>query len=283
MKLKNNWAKVARFYTITILLFIISATVFAKVDTKMISYTDVGSGQPIVLIHAFPTDQRLWKPQQDDLKKSFRIITIDLQGFGQAEPADGNAITMTEYADEVKQLLDKLHIQKAVIGGESMGGYIALAFLQKYPVAVEGLILSDTQAIADTPEAKDKREASARDVLENGTKNLLDGFMVKALSPDATETVKLNLRNIVDLQPANAIASALRGMALRLDTSDVLRATTLPVLIITGEKDVLISPQQSIEMHGLAKNSKLVVIPGAGHLSSLEQPILWNQAVKDYI
>lgn len=277
------WIKITRFYIITISLLIISGTIFAKVNTKMLSYTDVGSGQPIVLIHAFPTDQRLWKPQQDDLKSNFRVITLDLQGFGHADSADGNAITMAEYAEDVKLVLDRLHIQNAVIGGESMGGYIALAFLQKYPAAVNGLILSDTQSIADSPEIKDKREASARDVLDHGTKGLLDGFMTKALSPDAAESVKQNLRNIVDVQSANAIASALRGMALRSDTSDVLATTNIPVLIITGEKDVLILPQQSVDMHRLLKNSKLVVIPNAGHLSSLEQPTAWNQAVTDYV
>lgn len=135
---------------------------------------------------------------------------------------------MTEYADEVKQLLDQLHIQKAIIGGESMGGYIALAFLQKYPASVSGF-----------------------------------------------------LQNILEAQPATAVASALRGMARREDTSDVLAATQLPVLIITGDQDAVILPQQSQNMHHLTKNSKLVTITHAAHLSSVEQPVVWNQAVID--
>lgn len=245
------------------------------------SYTDVGEGKPILLIHAFPTDQRLWKPQQDQLKNHFRVITLDLRGFGQTEATDGSAVTMADYAKEVKALLDMLHINKAIIGGESMGGYIALAFLQHYPEAVEGLILADTQSIADTDEIKAKREASARDVLSNGTSAFLAGFMTKALSSHAPEDARVYLKEMVTSQPATAIASALRGMALREDTTQVLAQTMVPMLIITGEEDALISPKQSEIMHGVARNSRLVVIEGAGHLASLEKPVEWNLAIDE--
>lgn len=256
----------------------------APIDTpknKFISYSDVGEGKPLVLIHAFPTDQRLWAPQQQGLKKHFRVITLDLWGFGKSSSVDGQAITMTDYADEVKQLMDQLHLKQAIIGGESMGGYIALAFLEKYPDKIAGLILSNTQSIADNPEAKARREATAVDILEHGTRNLISGFMPKALSPQVPEQIKIYLQDILEAQLASAMASALRGMALRDDRSALLTHTSLPVLIITGDQDILISPQQSQNMHALAKNSKLVVIESTGHLSNLEQPAQWNQAVID--
>lgn len=248
---------------------------------KLISYTDIGQGEPLVLIHAFPADQQLWKSQQEGLKNHFRVITLDLWGFGQSTAVDGQAMTMTDYADEVKQLMDQLHIQKAIIGGESMGGYVTLAFLEKYPDLVEGLILSDTQSIADSPEMQSKREATAVDVLENGTTDFINAFMPKALSPNAPEPTKLFLKQILDAQAATAVASASRGMALRRELSDLLSNTLLPILILTGDQDVLISPKQSSDMHKLAKNSQLVVIANAGHLSSLEQSSRWNQAVID--
>ncbi|RDI45154.1 alpha/beta fold hydrolase [Aquicella lusitana] len=248
-------------------------------NNKVIFYRDTGKGSPLVLIHAFPTDQRLWKPQQKELKKHFRLITIDLLGFGQSSATDGQAVTMTEYADEVKQVLDQLHIQQAIIGGESMGGYVALAFLKKYPGSVKGLVLSDTQSIPDSMETKAKRETTALDVLEHGTGSLISGFMPKALSPAAPEKAKLFLQQILETQKPEAVASALRGMALRDDTSDVIANTVLPILIITGDQDTLISPQQSETMHKLAKNSQLVTLSPAGHLSSLEQPEQWNKAV----
>ena len=262
---------------LTACISISSFSVYANV-----SYTDVGSGQPIVLIHAFPADQNLWQPQREGLKRNFRVITLDLPGFGKSAPVDGKAITMTEYADEVKQMLDQLHIDKAVIGGESMGGYIALAFLEKYPERTSGLILSDTQSISDSEEAKKKREDSAVDVLTNGTAGLIAGFLPKALSPQASSENRQDLKSILDAQSPFAVASALRGMALREDLSHVLAATNLPILIITGNADVVISPLQSEAMHRLARNSKLVNIADAGHLPSLEKPDEWNREVIEY-
>ncbi|MCE0723825.1 MULTISPECIES: alpha/beta fold hydrolase [Legionella] len=257
----------------------LASTMVLPHTKQFISYTDIGEGNPLVLIHAFPTDQRLWQPQQEVLKKYFRVITLDLWGFGESSSVDGKAIPMTEYADEVKQLLDYLKIDKAIIGGESMGGYIALAFLDKYPNQTLGLVLSNTQAVADGPETKATREKTALDVLENGTENLIAGFIVKALSSDTPQQTKDYLRHILTLQKSTAIASALRGMALRNSTSAVLATTKLPILIITGELDNVIPPQQSIDMHSLSKNSQLIILPNAGHLSNLEQPKQWNQAI----
>lgn len=260
-------------------IFFAQTSLAEPFKSSKIVYTDEGAGQPIVFIHAFPTDKNLWKPQQEKLKKYFRVITLDLWGFGQAEETDGKAITMTTYADEVKKLLTQLHIKKAIIAGESMGGYITLAFLEKYPQHVSGLILSDTQSIADSDEAKIKREKAALDVLENGPANLISGFMTKALTPEAPEATKNFLLDILNSQKPAGIASALRGMALRHDTSQFLAETSLPILILTGDKDTLISPEQSQNMNSLAKNSKLAVIANAAHLSNLEQPELWNEAV----
>ena len=268
-----------------VILFLTTTNVLADTEKQYkshIAYTDHGKGKPIVLIHAFPTDQRLWMPQEEVLRSFFRVITLDLWGFGQSSPTHGQAMDMNQYADEVKQLLDDLNLHKAVIGGESMGGYIALAFLKKYPDRVSGLILSDTQAIADTDAMKEKREQLAQMVLEQGPTQLVNDFVKHALwKDDDLIEERQFLKDIVESQTAHAIASALRGMALREDTESVLEATSLPILILTGDKDVIVSPQQSENMHQLAKNSKLVVIKDAGHLSNLDQPERWNQAVID--
>ncbi len=268
------------FLFLSILLFYPQLTMAVSTPSGHISYTDVGKGTPLVLIHAFPTDLRLWTAQQENLKAYFRVISLDLWGFGHSTATNGQAVTMDKYADEVRKLLDSLQIQKAIIGGESMGGYVSLAFAKHYPERVAGLILSDTQAIADSPETKAKREASALDVLAHGSAQLIRDFMPKALSAGATEQTRSFLQQIANEQAPTAIASALRGMALRADTSDTLRQIDLPVLIITGDQDMLISPQQSKNMHDLTKNSKLVIL-SAGHLSNLEQPEQWNRAVID--
>jgi len=246
-------------------------------EALKITYQDVGKGKPLVLIHAFPTDKRLWLPQQS-LQRYFRVITLDLPGFGDAPATNGQAITMTEYADAIKQLLDKLQIKQAIIGGESMGGYIGLAFLKKYPQTVTGLILANTQTLADEPSAKIERARLADEVMAKGSASLIKKFLANALSPHASPKTRQALNEIVTEQSPQAIASALRGMALREDTTQVLADTNLPILIITGDADTVISPKQSQRMQRFAKNSKLIILR-AGHLSNLEQAEKWNQAV----
>ncbi len=232
----------------------------------------------IVFIHAFPTDATLWTPQQS-LNKYFTVITLSLPGFASSTPSTGEAITMDQYAAAVKQVLDVNHIKKAIIAGESMGGYVALAFYKNYPDRTTGLILSDTQAIADSSSMKSKRERIASYILKNGNGKLVKDFPEQALSADALPSTREFLQKMIARQPATGLASALRGMALRPDSSEVLKNATVPVLIIVGDKDDVIDPKQSQAMHALAKNSKLVIIPDAGHLSNLEQPAAWNQAV----
>lgn len=245
-------------------------------------YKEAGKGEPLVLIHAFPTDHRLWKPQLDALSSHFHVIVLDLKGFGSSDKTDGQAVTMTTYADQVAELLDQLHIKKAIIGGESMGGYISLAFLKKYPEKVAGLILSNTTSNADTEEGKIKRETTAADVLTNGTQALINNFMSKALTPLASDETRAYLLSILKEQTPEGIASATRGMALREDQSEILAKTTIPILILSGDKDTLLLPEQSEKMKTLAKNSQFILIANAAHLSNLEQPEIWNKAVIDF-
>ncbi|KTD47008.1 lipolytic enzyme [Legionella rubrilucens] len=246
-----------------------------------IAYTDTGKGPALVFIHAFPTDKRLWIPQQS-LASHFRVISLDLWGFGQSQSVSGEAVSMSEYADEVALLLQHLRIKKAILAGESMGGYVALAFLKKYPLKTAGLILSDTQAVADTVPMQEKREQAAQDILQHGNKAFIEGFLPKALSTHASTALRMWLHNVLSAQPPEALASALRGMAVRDDSTRLLAETDLPVLFITGAEDTLISPEQSRTMQTITRQSRLVVIEEAGHLANLEKPAAWSQAVIDF-
>lgn len=252
---------------------------FTDSNKNSIAYTESGNGQPLILIHPFPTDQQLWFPQQSGLKKKFNVITLDLMGFGKSSPTKGQAVTMTEYADQVKALMDHLRLKKAIIGGESMGGYIALAFLKRYPEYVGGLILSNTQSGADSDATKEQRENTALSVLKNGSSEFVAGFLPKALTDNASSQLYQTVGLIMDAQSATGIASALRGMALREDTTGVLQHAVQPILIITSDQDKIIPPEKSEVMHKAAKNSRLATLSQAGHLSSLEAAAKWNQAV----
>lgn len=275
-------SKIQKILLLLFILITLPATVLANNKQKApLFYTESGKGDTLVLVHAFPFDHHLWRPQQDELKNYFHVVMIDLWGFGYSGSLndDGSAINMTDYADEVKQVLDELNIKKAIIGGESMGGYVALAFLKKYPDSVSGLILSDTQAVADNKDQQAARESAALDVLLNGSDNLIRNFLPKALSPHATLEDRLAVRRMMISQEPVSIASALRGMGQREDTSDVLAATDIPVLILSGDQDAVISLRQGEIMHKLAKNSHFYVLKNAGHLSNLEAPEAWNKAV----
>lgn len=278
--MRRNYCSILLFVLITVF----NNSLFSKtihLNNQFISYTETGAGQALVLIHAFPTDKRIWEAQHEELQNQFHVISLDLWGFGESSAVDGSAVTMSDYANEIKQLLDYLHIKKAIIGGESMGGYIVLSFLEQHPDYVEGLILSNTQAISDSEETKENREKTALDVLEHGTDKFISAFMEKAVSSKASDQTKSMLSHILSMQKPQALASALRGMALRDQTQDVLANSSVPILIITSSEDKIISPQQSENMHHLAKNSQLVVIADAGHLSNLEQPQQWNQAIRE--
>jgi pimeloyl-ACP methyl ester carboxylesterase len=260
----------------------LATTAFANSPINKDSYTDNGQGKTIVLIHAFPADHHLWDMQIKTLSQKYRVITLDLKGFGQATPTDGKTVSMREYAAQVKQLLDQLHVKTAVIGGESMGGYISLAFLKAYPDKTEGLILSNTQAKTDSAEENVADKKDAADILVNGTNRLVADFVPKALSSNASHEAKELVTDMFANQKATGVASALRGMATREDTTKTLAATSIPVLIISSNLDEVISPKESMKMSKIAKNSKLIMIKDAGHLTNIERPDVWNKAVENY-
>lgn len=264
------------------LMPVLISVAFANSPISKDSYTDNGHGETIVLIHAFPADHHLWDAQIKTLSQKYRIITLDLKGFGSAIPTTGETVTMREYANQVKKLMDQLHIKKAIIGGESMGGYISLAFLKAYPNRLEGLILSNTQATPDTTQEKIADEKEAVDVLNKGTTQLVATFAPAVLSRNASHEMSMFVLNMFSNQKATGMASGLRGMAVREDTSKILAETSLPVLIISGDQDEVISPRESVNMSKYTKNSKLVLLKGAGHLTNIEKQDEWNAAVINY-
>jgi len=280
--MKKQFSKLSLFFLL-FSLFAADAAPTHPTPNKdgLISYVERGQGEPLVLIHAFPLDQRMWEPQKEALSKYFRVIAVDLYGFGTSPKTNGKVVTMAEYADQVKKLLDYLQIKKAIIGGESMGGYVTLAFLAKYPHSASGAILANTQSIPDSAETKVKREEAINEVLQNGTPKYVASFMPKIFTDTVSPQISDFIKKIAEQQSPLGIVSALRGMMMRENTSSILPTLNIPILIITGDQDQIISPRQSEYMHSLAKYSKLIVIQKAGHLSNLEQAARWNAAVTD--
>ena len=247
-----------------------------------IEYDDIGNGVPLLLIHGFPLDRTLWRTQIAGLSQIYRVIAPDLRGFGQSSETDGKAVTMDQYAADLKSLLDSVNVKQAVIGGISMGGYVALAFYAQYADRVKGLLLANTRAVPDTEEGKQSRLANAEKVAKDGPWFLVESMAPKMLGPAAKPEIGIAVRSMMARQRAAGVMSALRGMAIRPDRTALLRFATVPVLIVSGTADMIIPPSDSEAMQALIPDSRLVIIPDAGHLSNLDKADAFNHVVREF-
>jgi pimeloyl-ACP methyl ester carboxylesterase len=256
-------------------------------DSRSINFTDSGgNGTPVLLIHAFPLHSGQWESQIEALSDRYRFIAPDLMGFGGSDaPGDAALYTMDSYADDAAAVLDELGIDKAVLVGLSIGGYIAFAFLRRHNDRVSALVLADTKAEADPPEGKEKRTNQQAQVRSEGTAALIEGLTGALLAeptrekkPDVVETVK----KLMDNPPAGFIG-ALEAMKNRPDSSGELSGIGVPTLVIVGENDAITPPEAARKLHENIGGSRLVVIPEAGHLSNLEAPEAFTGALGEFL
>lgn len=259
----------------------------ARVRGIELAFDDEGAGEPaVVLLHGFPFNRSMWRGQVELLRASYRVITPDLRGHGETSVAEGAAATMEEMARDVAALLDELNVARAVVGGLSMGGYVALAFYRLFRERVRALVLADTRAEADTEDAKRGREETARRALEEGTQTIADTMLPKLLAPATFEenspAVALVRGMILGTRPEGA-AAALRGLAARRDQTDLLPEINVPTLIVVGSEDALTPPERSEAMRREIPIARMEVIEGAGHVSNLERPAAFNRALSDFL
>lgn len=237
---------------------------------------EAGSGTPLVLLHAFPLDSRMWDPLRAELSPAVEVIAPDLRGFGRTPlPAEHGEPSMHAVADDVIALMDERGLRRAVVGGCSMGGYVAMSVLRKAPHRVSGLLLIDTRPDADEAERRANRLAAADRAETDGTGWLADTVLpglLAAGTPDVSSELVATVRSMITAQPSAGVAWAQRAMAARPDASDVLRSFDGPALVVVGERDVLSPPEQAREMAALLPGGELVELPGCGHLSPLEAP-----------
>jgi pimeloyl-ACP methyl ester carboxylesterase len=258
-----------------------------SIDGAKLNYTDSGGeGRAVLLIHAFPLNSQMWEPQIESLGDRFRFIAPDLKGFGSSDaPEDRSGYSVGSFAADCKALLDELGLDEVVVVGLSMGGYIALSFLGSYPERLAGLVLADSRAEADPPEAIAKRSGQQDTVAAEGTAGLIEALPGALLAdptrdkkPDVVERVKALMDN-----PAAGFIGALEAMKNRPDSTSKLAGIKVPTLIIVGENDAVTPPEASRTMHEHIGGSRLVVIPEAGHLSNLEAPEAFNGALGEFL
>ena len=244
--------------------------------TTQLRYEELGTGTPLVLLHAFPLDRTMYAPQHG-LAKSHRLLLPDFPGFGQSPRHEG--WTVDSAADAVAEWLDELNItEPVVLGGMSMGGYVALAFARNHPGKLKGLILADTRSEPDGAEAKANRDKSIATVKEAGVPAFFAGMLPKLVAP-ANERLYVELRQMVALQSPEGVSDALLALRDRPEATPGLASVSVPTLVIVGELDALTPPSASEAMMKHLPNGTLVVIPGAGHLSNIEAPAEFNAAI----
>ncbi len=241
----------------------------AKLPRAMIQFQRCGYGTPLVLLHGFPLDSGIWSPVVPMLEKDFELILPNLRGFG-GSLSNAAEYSLSDMADDVIQLLDHLGIEKAVLAGHSMGGYIALAIAKSYPDRLLGLELISTQVLPDTSERRQSRYQAAAQVEELGLEPLVKN-MAEQLTLDSS--LREALSNIMRNQTKAGVIGALRGLAERPDQTSTLVHLQKPVVIVHGDVDLLISVDRAREMKELKPDSVLVVIPKAGHMPMMENPV----------
>jgi pimeloyl-ACP methyl ester carboxylesterase len=244
----------------------------------------MGSEGSVVLLHGFPLNARLWRPQVDAVPVGWQLVAEDLPGFG-ASP-DTPVRSLDVMARGVLRRLDVLGIDRAIIGGLSMGGYLTLALYRLAAERFAGMILADTRATADNERQKEGRLKMLATVRERGASAVADEMLPKLLGatsqrerPELAATV----RQMIETNTTAAIAGAVTAMMDRPDSTPMLGSISVPTLIVCGEEDVLTPPSDSEALHTGIPHSRLVLLPGAGHLSNLEAPEGFSGAVQDFL
>ncbi|MFB9928163.1 alpha/beta fold hydrolase [Amycolatopsis halotolerans] len=240
---------------------------------------------PLVLLHAFPLDARMWDPVRAPLAERFRVITPDQRGLGRSPLPESEAEPdLADAARDVVALLDKLELDQVVLGGCSMGGYLALAVLRLAPERVGGLVLIDTKATADTPEAAQTRLDVANRAEAEGVKDwLADANLPNLLADTASADLLARVRELIDAQPPSGVAWAARAMRNRPDSVDLLRETDVPALVIVGERDAITPLDAANTMVEALPDATLAVLPGVGHLTPLEDPAGVVEAILGWV
>lgn len=238
---------------------------------RSLFYEVHGAGDPILLVHGFPLSGELWRPLVPILGKTFKLIIPDLRGLGRSDASA--EVTMAGFADDLAALLQHLdETRPVVLVGMSMGGYIAFEFCRRHRHRVRALVLTNTRAVADSPEGLADRREMAGLASREGSAAVGRAMLPRLFGPRASTALRARWLEIMAATRPEGIVAALGAMAQRPDSFPTLASMTCPVLIVAGEDDILTPPGDARRMHETAPCSRLEIIPGAGHMSPVERP-----------
>ncbi|MBU2491451.1 MAG: alpha/beta hydrolase [Bacteroidetes bacterium] len=243
------------------------------------------NAQSIIFVHGFPFGKWMWEKQVKVLQKRYRCITYDMRGLGESYVGDGQ-YTMEAYVYDLYSIIDKLKLEKPVLCGLSMGGYVSLRAVEKEHDKFGGLILCDTKADGDDDNGKLVRAAKINQINTEGLDQFIDGFVVPLFSEDAPKQKKKLVSDVLLKAKKNnpvGVKGALIAMLSRTDTNKMLKKIKIPTLVIAGSFDKLTPPVKMRDMAAKIPNSDFAIVPRAGHLTPLENPGGFNDLLIGYM
>lgn len=259
---------------------------YAELSSGRIGYKDVGEGTPLFLVHGFPLDHSQWSAQLEALSDHFRVIAIDLPGFGESAFRI-DEISMTGFADDCAEALEAIGVAEPVVFvGLSMGGYIAWEFARRHRNRLAGLVLCNTRAAQDAPEVARGRRVMAERVRREGVESVISSMLPKLFARENVRHAQLELeamREVMLATKSESFAQAQLAMADRADAQAWMAEIDLPVLAIGGSDDQITPATEMKQWAERMMNAKFVEIPEAGHLSPLENPAAFNEVLEKFV
>ncbi len=256
-----------------------------RVGDVRLHYEEWGNGSPLLLLHGFPFSSAIWSEVAGRIQDAARVVAPDLRGHGRSDKPEG-PYTMDVLAQDVLALADALGLQKFVLGGHSMGGYVAFRVVVRAPDRLEGLVLVGTRAEGDSEEAKARRRAAIERIQREGKSGFLDEFLAGLLSDRARRDrpqIVEQLRTVTHAVPEHVLVRCLEGMRERPDSREVLARVAVPTLVVVGAADRVTPPETARAMAEALPRARLVIVPDVGHLPMLEAPEATAAAVRDFL
>jgi pimeloyl-ACP methyl ester carboxylesterase len=258
-----------------------------SVNNLDVSYSDNKlDGVPVIIfVHGFPLNKSMWNKQMSEFKDDFRVIAYDIRGHGNTE--GGNAIFSIDlFARDLICFMDELKIDKAILCGFSMGGYISLNTIENFPERFSALILSDTSCVADTPEAREKRLRTIDTIKANGMEKYADESIKNLFAPESIEKKIAEIESVMEMilkTSKQSIYNTLNALSSRKETCSKLMLINVPTLILVGKEDKITPLEAALWMHERIKESSMKIIGHAGHLSNLENPLEFNDQLRKFL
>jgi 3-oxoadipate enol-lactonase len=256
-----------------------------QLQNVRLAYDDLGQGLPLLFIHGYPLNRRMWQPQISGLANQFRVLALDLRGHGESQTMP-SPYSMSMLANDCDEFLDRLGIQwPVVICGLSMGGYVVFEFYRQHPNRVAGMVLAATRPGPDTPEGQANRDKSAALARQQGVSVIAETMLPRLMSPVTYQKrpeLVSHVKTILESISLEGVIGDLLGMKERSDSTPTLPEIRVPTLVLHGADDQIVPLQEAEKMQEAIPNARLEVLSEAGHLLNLEQPEGFNRFIKDF-